>query len=444
MITAERIQTVLDEVAAEGMAQKADLWPRISAGLIKSARQRRVLLSRAVIFLVMVLIPLLIFVLIPLGRVVAESIGRFFQYVPGNTIPAPTQVLFSWVEMGEDAAAPKRTKEVLPACSAKAEELCGLEQVRVLSGWKVRTFASLPPGWAFARAWQEDGWVSQMFIKEDGQGMIILAQSDLPGEPAFISRDAAVEEVRVRDGIGQYVRGAFAYRDSDAEQTWVSNAPADQQRLRWKQDGWEYSLLAMNTGLDRNDLVRLAEGLSASVTYPLPPSEAKTEKPQPAPTSPTLAELEKEAGYSVKTPGRLPDTLHFGGAEFVAEKNILRICYPFLPYADCLGRGLVITQQPIPPAGDFELQPFQKVKTGDTPVMAAWSVGAFETIAVHGQTAQYAQGVWNGTDCCGWVWEGTEYARRLRWQADGLALEISSYGGEFSREDLILIAEAMR
>ena len=70
--------------------------------------------------------------------------------------------------------------------------------------------------------------------------------------------------------------------------------------------------------------------------------------------------------------------------------------------------------------------------------------GAITTVQIGNVTAQYVEGMVHGTDCCGWVWDGDPYAKRLRWQANGVAYEFFYTGMEITKEDMIAIAESMK
>ena len=50
-----------------------------------------------------------------------------------------------------------------------------------------------------------------------------------------------------------------------------------------------------------------------------------------------------------------------------------------------------------------------------------------------GVTGQYVKGMWKN----GWEWESNPYAKRLRWQANGVAVEFFFMGMEITNEDMM-------
>jgi hypothetical protein len=71
-------------------------------------------------------------------------------------------------------------------------------------------------------------------------------------------------------------------------------------------------------------------------------------------------------------------------------------------------------------------------------------VGAFEEVQIGGVTGQYVQGGWH-SDCCGWIWGAEPFLKRLRWQKDGMAFEITAMNmNDLTKEDMIAIAESIK
>jgi len=67
-----------------------------------------------------------------------------------------------------------------------------------------------------------------------------------------------------------------------------------------------------------------------------------------------------------------------------------------------------------------------------------------EAVQIGAATGKYIQGVWNGTDCCGWQWDPTQPRRVLYWQQNGRAFELSYFGENLEKADLIKIAESIK
>jgi hypothetical protein len=67
-----------------------------------------------------------------------------------------------------------------------------------------------------------------------------------------------------------------------------------------------------------------------------------------------------------------------------------------------------------------------------------------ETVQIGAVSGKYIEGVWSGTDCCGWVWDPNPYLKTLRWWADGRAFELTYMGMEIEKADMLRIAESLK
>jgi hypothetical protein len=59
-------------------------------------------------------------------------------------------------------------------------------------------------------------------------------------------------------------------------------------------------------------------------------------------------------------------------------------------------------------------------------------------------TGKYIQGVWSGTDCCGWQWDPTPPVKTLRWWSNGMAFEVTYFGESIEKADMLTIAESLK
>jgi hypothetical protein len=67
-----------------------------------------------------------------------------------------------------------------------------------------------------------------------------------------------------------------------------------------------------------------------------------------------------------------------------------------------------------------------------------------EIVEIGAGTGKYIQGVWSGTDCCGWVWDSTPPMKTLRWWANGVAFEMVYLGENLEKADMVRIAESLK
>lgn len=142
----------------------------------------------------------------------------------------------------------------------------------------------------------------------------------------------------------------------------------------------------------------------------------------------TLGEVEKQAGYDVLEPAWLPENLSFAGASFEDDHHIVRIFYRYVEL-----NGLVIREEPFTKTEDCEL-------CGELGASAS-----VETVQIEDSVGEYVEGVWKLTDN-GPVWESDPYLKSLRWQKNGLAIELQYMGppASLTKEELIKVAKNLR
>jgi hypothetical protein len=171
------------------------------------------------------------------------------------------------------------------------------------------------------------------------------------------------------------------------------------------------------------------------------PVQAWQLTPVPATESPdpgfifnqVMTDVGKQAGFDVLEPAWMPGILSFDGASYDPNLNIVRIFYRYNLGGTDMTNGLVVRQEPFQTTDDCEL---------------CGLVGAsaeIETTQIGTTTGEYVVGVWKLTDS-GPVWESDPYMQTLRWQAGGMAFELSYMGDptDVTRDDLIAIAESMK
>ncbi len=142
----------------------------------------------------------------------------------------------------------------------------------------------------------------------------------------------------------------------------------------------------------------------------------------------SVRDVEAQAGFHVLEPTWLPETLSFKGATFEGQQGITRLFYT---YAE--SNGLVLRQEAVARTEDCEL-------CGQVGASAA-----IETVDVNGARGEYVEGVWNLTDE-GPVWVPDPYLKTLRWQTNGVALELLYMGppDSVSKEDLLHVAQSLK
>lgn len=161
----------------------------------------------------------------------------------------------------------------------------------------------------------------------------------------------------------------------------------------------------------------------------------------------TIAEAKALVRFDVLEPANLPAAYSFSRAAYNPEYNLV-----LLFYIAGSGEALMVKQQPAPNGVDCELCGFVVGDYAATdaayPGKVVGANATIETVQIGDATGEYVEGVWQGTDCCGWVWEPEPANRILRWQANGMAFELvygaTRYPDDVTTADLIAIAESIR
>jgi hypothetical protein len=399
----------------------------------------------------------IILVVTPGGRALAQNFLRFFTHNASNIIPAPTEIPLLWVEQTPGVAAPTATPFPGPAfsdeCGNYPNPTCTVEQIRNKVDFPVKEIRIVPTPMNFIGATGGPDVVFILYsVLDHSSGLILYQQpytESLWQTSLNVGASAVVETVKIGSINGEYVKGIFTYHSGETQEVWDANA--DVQRLRWVDNGVFYQMENDGVQLDRGEFIVLARDLttdpvSASFT---PPPENVT----PAPDAFDLhtvyplavAEVEKKAGFHLAQPSKLPAFLSLLGASFDPEQKIASIFYLYSQDMGPSTNGLLLQEEIIPSSGAYDLG---RLIVGDKTQIDKYApgmiVGAIENVQIGEFTGQYVEGTWHGTDCCGWTWESDPYLKRLRWQTDGMAFELSYMGMDISKEDMVTIALSMK
>ncbi len=404
-----------------------------------------------------VLLAAILIIATPEGRAWAQSLWRFFTPYVSDTKPAPTEAPLQWVEQTRAVPAPTATELPGPTFSAECGNLsdpkCSVDQIRGKVKFPVKELAVIPTPMVFIGATGGPDQIEILYDTLDHRGGLALNEQPWSGDAWQTNREigasAVVEKVMIGNATGEYVKGSFNYRSGETQQHWDPNI--DMQTLRWVDNGIFIQLENFGMPLERDELIRLAAGLTsepvsakvATVSETATPSKETYDLHKNFPL--TVLEAEKQAGFKVKSPSSLPSFLSLIGASFDEEQHLVQIFYPRTqdnwPSMD----GLLLAEQIIPSTKIYRLS---KMIVGEKTEIEKYPpgviVGAIENVRIWGAQGQYAQGVWHGTDCCGWVWEADTYLKRLRWQEDGIAYELIYTGMDVTKEDLIEIATGLK
>jgi len=391
---------------------------------------------------------------------------RFFSRAASDIMPAyPTQPV-SWVDLTPSAIPPTSTPYAAfgAECGDYDSPTCTTEEIRQKVNFSVWELGTIPEGMHFIGATGEPNRVVLLYdIGDERVGVTLVEEPYNPNSELAkweIGASALVEPVQIGLYTGEYVHGSWSNGMADPNRTW--DPAAGNQTLHWVQDNVFISM--QNWGpaaiVNKASFLEWAASLttqlvSASFT-PLPP----TASPHYAVTylgqdyGLSLAEATVKAGYPLLEPTRLPGGLSFGGAAYEADKKIARSLYIFdrslldqgIPFA------LQISQQPATDTTNCNLCSFVRgAYNGIETSPKGMTVGANAIIVpvqVGQHPGEYVEGEWIKTDQ-GWQWadDPTIMLSRqvLRWQADGMAFEISYLAPlALTQADLIAIAESLK
>jgi hypothetical protein len=430
--------------------------PRLSLPGWKLSHPRRIQTAGIVITLAVLLAGTFLFAT-PGGRALAQSVLRFFTRSSSNTVPAPTEIPLVWVEQtpGEPAA----TATPLPGpafsdeCGNYPSPRCTVEQIRSKVNFPVKELSVIPAPMDFIGATGGPDRVYILYDTQDHSGGLMLYQQPWTGNSEQIRWDigasAVVETVKIGNGTGEYVKGSFIYQSGETQEHWDANA--DSQVLHWVENGVFFQMHNFGMQLDQDEFIALtgsltSEPVSAKMTPVSGNTAAESESDDLREYYPlTVAEAEKEAGFKLLQPSKLPEILSLSGASFESEQKIVRIFYLRSQDMGPTTDGLLLEEEAIPSTGVHNLSSFI---IGDKTEIEKYApgiiVGAIEQVQIGEITGQYVEGVWSGTDCCGWTWDPDPYLKRLRWQTNDMAFALSYMGTDIAREDMVAIAKSIK
>jgi len=477
----QELKRHLDEIAREAFPDTVLPWPAFQARLQASdskqpqrgfSTKTQTISTKtfhpaariAAIIVLALLFAGAVFLITPQGHAWAQSLLRFFTRSQSNSIPAPTEVPLVWVEQtpGVPAAIPSPLPTLTGAafsseCGDYRSPRCSVEQMRSKVKFPVKELGVLPASMVFVGA---TGGPDQVYISYDTQdhkGFLFLTQAPWTGsaeQTAWkIGPNAVVETVQIGSLTGEYMKGSFGYRSGETQETWNENSGIQNLRLV---DQGVYIVLqyfGLDGQFDRDGMVKLAESLTTNPVSALStPVPSLTPTPTSIPPTPepayqfilSIAEAGKKAGFSARAPTYLPENLAYKGASYDPGTNFVGLSFNYNnsnnPDAT---DGLMFREELVPKTNGCNLCVFKVGVGADVWTDMYVSIvpkDSIVTVQIGGVTGQYVEGMWEN----GWVWVPDSYAKRMRWQANGVAYEFFYMGMEITKEDMIAIAKSMK
>jgi hypothetical protein len=393
----------------------------------------------------------------PQGRAFAQNILRFFIRANGDTIPVATEAV-TWVELTPGIPHPTLTPApTLTPLVAFSEDCgsfpvmsCSVEQVRSKVDFILKEPARIPPGMYFTGATGGPDEIYLRYEYENNSGGLFISQERWTGVPdegmPRIGASAVVEDVEVGGQGGQYFKGSFVQRAGEAEAKWDSDFQAE--TLRWVDDGISYTLVYDYTTqgpLGIEGLAAIAESMTtepvAKLPMPATPTVTATVAVDPNLMSHKIALAERQAGFKLMLPPRLPaEVASHGGARYNQATGVVSVWFT---YDDTYMNGLYLDQQILTNPEDCVL--CDAIVGDDNSALLVHGpeiVGAdanLQTVQIGGVNGKYYEGVRLGSG----EWEADPDIKHLRWQVQDRAFELTSLGTGLQLEDLIAIAESL-
>jgi hypothetical protein len=465
------IQSILAGIAEEAApSAEIDLWrgiqgrlgssePEVRRGepLLKPNFAQKSFLRRLALATLALVFAFAILFATPQGRAWAQEILRYFNRAASDMLPYTPQPV-TWLDVTPDLPAPTITP--LPSlapfavdCGDFAYARCSIDKVRSKVHFMVSELGSIPAGLYFIGA---TGGPDRVFIKYEAEahsGGVYIYESpwtDSPEQTAWqVGASAVVETVQIDKSKGEYVKGSFSLINGQTGLKW--NPDLDIQTLHWVEGGifFEMQVTGSAAQISRDEFVALAETLTtkpvAAASTPMPPTA--TLDPQAAELSShyplTVAQAEVQAGFDLLEPTKLPEFLSWIGARYEAENKTVHLFYHLnlsLSIVPPNDNGLYLSEQLAPDPANGTPWGF---RLGDSNALMADNTdsivgGGIQRVQIGATPGQYVEGAWVAD------WEPIPDIKRLRWQMNGMAYEMSYIGDDITQADLIAIAESMK
>lgn len=397
--------------------------------------------------------------LTPQGQAFAHQLLQFFTRSETDTLPVPLeettplpQMQWGPLSVFDERMINPVAADSLYYCEASSGKVCSVSDARQALNGQLKELGMIPAGYFLSAIEGRDGYATISYSSLNRDRLLLLVQhpaDKIPEETVFkVGSSATVEPVTVHGGEAEYVRGTFSYQDGDQEAVWSEETA--QQTVRWQQDGLRFSLINSGEQLSRAELIRVAESVTDQpVTIAEPPVEAEKhgwvmmQEVYPD----TLTEVSARAGFTPWLPAEMPVSLPLLGAVFEEKSQMVTVFFLDISQGnmDMSTSGLQLKQRLTSDDRPGLAGSFRIAAEIDDPAETADSVPAVEEMTLPDRvTAQYVAGTWMETGD-GWKWNDTGgYISRLRWQMNGRDFELSSFGTQLTKDDLLRIAAQVK
>lgn len=470
----DELKSALAAIAEQAApSAEIDLWRKLQRHLETSESIQKLgdasmktTFPRTALILLAVIMGFALLFITPQGQAFAQSILQFFIRTPGDTLPMPSAEPVKWIDVTPDV--PSATLTPVPAsilfaaeCGDRNTPTCSVEQIRGKVDFTIKELGQTPNiQLNFIGATGSPDSVHLLYkyqVDQNKPNILIISEDRWTGQPiegkSLIGASAVVEKVRVGSLTGEYYKGSFT-TDGAGDATWDANLGTE--TLRWLDGDTLYTMECWpETPFGKTNMVVLANSMTsepvATTQMPMPTEQTDDTGWNPHDTYPlSVSQVEQQAGFKLSLPGKLPEIISLVGTAYNADHKVVTAFYlldqnAYAPNTD----GFTLSQQIAPDPKrcdlcDIVVGDYNTLKVDPTYVRLVPKDINIEIVQVGALKGKYTQGVWSGTDCCGWVWDDTVYSKTLRWWANGRAFELKYFGENFGKADMIKIAENLK
>ncbi len=434
------MKPIPDETQIEALLENLppDISPRLGERLASAPwTPRSVKRNRVFVILYLTIFSLCIFfTFTPQGRAIAQTLLQFFTGTDQQSFPLSEEELAVFYSPVPTYVLSLIEVTPQPSLSSSGDNCsdpetigtytCEIHQTETQLDMDLKEFSLIPPGWSFMDVYVPlRNYVSINYQSSGGYLTLRQGTGDFPTASDWEKvPTSAVQQVKIGEYQGEYVKGHFALRNGAQEVTWETDGAI--QRIRWKEGERWFEIHQEGdpnlTGFaDQQALIELATNM---VYKPVQVDQINFD------FIPNIALAESVSGFDIKQPTLLPKDITFDYATYDPEIHSVTLIYGY--------QSLRIVQTPI------ESALIKKLNIYNYKIVEAVKVGE-------------ANGQFGISPAKKTIWDSAmppvfpidnSYSVLL-WQKDGMVYQVYfdhsfSSGGDLTKNQMIQMAENLR
>ncbi len=440
-------------------ASTIDLWPALQTR-VQAASTHQKSLSRhrwlKPAFILAVLLGVLtIFLSLPPGSSVAQQIIHLFSRTYTNTMPLSSKapaVTGGGTVFSSTTPYTNKDKAVFEEeCGSYRYAHCSIDEIRSLVDFPVFALPEEPENLHFKGATGGPDSLTLFYGDHPVYGHIWITEqpSSSADQPlaVIVGADADIQQVMIDEVSAEYVAGGYVGVPGSAP-VWDSYKPT--RTLRWVDHdvlitlvhdcGWpdfsRYELVKLATSLTNEPVgesgIPAVDRRANNVTVS---DDVRARFPL------TLAEAEELAGFKLLTPTGLPTPSYFIGARYDQATKIVSSYYYYID-PSLVGNYIVavVSQELIASEEECELCGFVR---GEFYLNAPSNLIGIDAKLDIVQVGDY-QGLYVDEGWRNWQWRYDALQKRLRFQTETIAVEVTAIQLDWSKSDVVDFAASLK